>query len=279
MKGYIVAPILALVLMVCFQNCSTKGAPPEEAAATNNSSNSGNNCQPGELPYQGQCFAQYLPCTSGGGTGQQEFSNGTYGACQVNTCPAANHVENGICVSNTKACNIPNGTGSQTWNGTMYNACVASACNASYRLEGNACLGPVVNIYRYTANIYSFFYSTTNNDPAAAPRALEGLKWSMYGTSQPGSNVPLYRCDWANVGNLGHLAMAHTNCTTAGSSFIGTTGAGFTQTVLGYVSPTQGPGMKPLYFCTPLVLFSGPRATVDLAECTGPGATTLGYVF
>jgi len=273
MKNKIFAVLCAVVLVLT--GCSTKGAPPAQGQADPSSNGiPRNQCQVTEVLYQGTCYAQYLPCTASGGLGQQEFFNGAYGACQLNSCPSGNHVENNVCVSNIRACAIANGTGEQQWSGSGYGACVRKTCNADYRADGNACIGPIANLHRHrfqpvAGGIFGHYFSLNAAEPDMTP---QGVHLILFKTAQATAGVALLQCSITRF-SAKPIHYANTQCEN---------GADVTIT-LGYMSATPlANGMnKAIYYCQMSAASYGITTTnqAEAAGICGANAAVIGYSF
>ncbi len=257
--------LLVIVISASLVNCSIKGAPKDGAQT---SASQAPQCLAGEILYQNQCLAQYMPCAMGGGSGSQEFLNGTYGACRISSCPAATHLENSVCVSNNKACAIANGNGQQTWNGGGYGVCTLATCNAEYRVSGNSCIGPVVTLYRYSKpenGLTAYYWANVNNAPATG-YTLQGLAFILYKNSSAEAPTPLLLCDLKRDQTISYYYAA-TDCATFGG----------VSTVLGYMpnAPLANGANKPIHYCQYSAGSFG-NTTTNAAECAG---AVIGYSF
>ena len=263
-----VGVLLGLLLFIGgFQNCSLKGAPENTSKALSQNSL---NCLATEVPFQGVCHAQYLSCTlAAGGSGVQEFTNGTYSPCLSASaaCPVSNHLEANVCVSNKRACAIVNGTGVQDWNGTAFDACIVVSCDALYVKEGNTC-STLQTVYRFSRITgLNYFWSLIDPDPMAASLGFVvagGPSFKAF-PAAPAQGIPIYRCIISL--NNAYLATSPTCASNA------------QPVLLGYALPAEAtsPQSKPLYRCNSGTLW--PLVTVTNRECGLFPATVIGHVY
>lgn len=86
------------------------------------------------------CLSAQATCAVSNGQGVKAWQQGTWGACQVQSCNAGFHLENKSCVSNVRNCSGSGVNNTQTWNGSSWGTCLVSQCAAGTHLENGVCV-------------------------------------------------------------------------------------------------------------------------------------------
>lgn len=106
-------------------------------------------CPTGSHSCETGCTPDERPCSVGGSTGVEHWTNGSWsGTCEINHCADGYYLENGQCIArvctpnSTQSCVVSNGSGTKTCNtyGSGYGSCVVNSCNSGYHLENGSCV-------------------------------------------------------------------------------------------------------------------------------------------